>query len=412
MHRSYYPLFAAASRCAAAAVGLVCTVVMAGVSYYNAALPDSYLTGADGEIDFDTVLPITAFECAESRQAYSDPFNTDNSRELDLKLFGSVPIKQVREETVNRPVLAAGGQTFGIRLVTDGVMIIDMKKIGGRCPAKESGLKIGDVIETLNGEKVTSNARVGEIIKDSGGAECSVSYRRGQEHYSCKLVPVYSEGSYRAGMWVRDSSAGIGTMSFIDTQRGIFAGLGHAICDGDTHEPLPLSQGNISDVEINGCKKSQKGEPGQLMGEFVGMDTGELLLNCQGGVYGSVSDIDTDGYTFYPLAFSHEVHEGKALMISQIDDGEPESYEIEIEKLCSDESGHDMIIKVTDKQLIERTGGIVQGMSGSPIIQDGRLAGAVTHVFVDDPLGGYGIFAQTMYEASLKADCGEDELAG
>lgn len=402
-------LCAKLSRCVAAVTGAVCAVLMTAVSYYSGTLPDSFVSEYGTHLEIDTAVPITAVELRRSRAVYNEE-NTLSGRELTLKLFGSVPIKEVREDEVKRPMLAAGGQAFGIRLVTDGVMIIDLKKINGRCPAKESGLRIGDVIETLNGERVASNARVSEIIRASGGEECSIEYRRGEKRASCTLYPVYSEGSYRAGMWVRDSSAGIGTVSFIDPAAGVFAGLGHAICDADTHEPLPLSKGSVSEVTISGCKKSRKGEPGQLMGEFVGEETGELLKNCGGGVYGVLYDIP-DPQTLYPLGFAHEVHEGEATMIAQIDEGKPQSFSIEIEKLSGAESGHDMIIKVTDEELISKTGGIVQGMSGSPIIQDGRLVGAVTHVFVDDPLGGYGIFAQTMYEYALGISDNSEERA-
>ena len=257
----------------------VCAAVMTTVGYYSAALPDSYTCAYGSEITANTVLPITAQELAESRAAFKNVSAGGagrSSKNVSLRLFGSVPIKDVKEETVDRPTLAAGGSAFGIRLVTDGVMIIDMKSVSGKCPAKDAGLKIGDVIEAVNGERVSTNDRVSEIIKCSGGKKCTVRYRRGGKEHEVSIKPVLSEGSYRAGMWVRDSSAGIGTMTFFDPETLAFAGLGHAICDSDTHEPLPLSEGSISDVKVNGCKKSEKGEPGQLVGEFTGGETGSL----------------------------------------------------------------------------------------------------------------------------------------
>ena len=406
-------IFGRLAQSAAAVTAAVCAAVMTTVGYYSAALPDSYTCAYGSEITANTVLPITAQELAESRAAFKSVSAGGagrSSKNVSLRLFGSVPIKDVKEETVDRPTLAVGGSAFGIRLVTDGVMIIDMKSVSGKCPAKDAGLKIGDVIEAVNGERVSTNDRVSEIIKSSGGKKCTVRYRRGGKKHEVSVKPVLSEGSYRAGMWVRDSSAGIGTMTFFDPETLAFAGLGHAICDSDTHEPLPLSEGSISDVKVNGCKKSEKGEPGQLVGEFTGGETGSLSANCDGGVYGALYSLPQE-YTAYPLAFSGEVHEGAAVILSQTDGGEPQQYDIVIEKLGAGCDGHDMVIRVTDEALISKTGGIVQGMSGSPIIQDGRLAGAVTHVFIDDPEGGYGIFAEKMYDYACAA-VKEQQLAG
>lgn len=399
------------TKAAAAVTAAVCTAVMGFVGYYEQALPDCYTTASGGELSFNTILPITADAKEESITVYSESeILSVTTKTAELELFGSIPIKEVKEETVNRPMLMVCGNAFGIKLVTDGVMIIDMKEISGSCPAEEAGLEVGDVIEAINGERVTSNSQVSEIIKDSGGEECIVKYRRNDEEHECSVRPVLNEGSYCAGMWVRDSSAGIGTITFIDPETGVFAGLGHAVCDNDTHDPLPLSDGSISDVKINGYTKSEKGDPGQLIGEFCGSQTGSLLLNCDGGVYGVTDEYD-DG-ELYELGFSSEIKLGKAYIIAQIDDGEPQQFEISIEKVSPSDSEHDLVIKVTDERLIRMTGGIVQGMSGSPIIQDGRLVGAVTHVFVDDPTGGYGIFADRMYEYSQSLSSDGEELAG
>ena len=385
-------------RSAAALLSTVCAGVMLVVGYYGKTLPDSFTTEKGSTLSLATRLPVTA----ASAQV------TDGER-VSLKLFGSVPIKEVREITVKRPTLVAGGQAFGIKLVTDGVMVIDMKKISGRCPAAEAGLRIGDVVEMVNGEPVGSNSRISELIRASGGNDCTISYRRGEEERECTLTPVFGEGSYRAGMWVRDSSAGIGTLTFIDPATGAFAGLGHSICDADTHEPLPLSHGSVTGVKLSNCTKSSKGEPGQLIGEFTDEELGELTLNCSGGVYGE-NDLLPEGEEF-PLGFAQEVREGSAYILAQLDDSGVKKYDITIERVSPIDCGHDLIIKTSDKRLIRKAGGIVQGMSGSPIIQNGRLVGAVTHVFVDDPTGGYGIFAERMYNCSLAAVTENDTRA-
>ncbi|SDA09463.1 stage IV sporulation protein B [Ruminococcus sp. YE71] len=387
---------------AAAILSAVCTAVMMTVGYYGTALPDSFTNERGRVLTLSTRLPVTAaaaVECGDS-----------GSRQVSLRLFGSVPIKEVRETAVERPTLIACGQAFGIKLVTDGVMVIDLKKLSGRCPASEAGLRIGDVIEEVNGERVGSNSRISELIRSSRGEDCTISYRRGEQQRECTLTPVFSEGSYRAGMWVRDSSAGIGTLTFADPATGAFAGLGHSICDADTHEPLPLSHGSVTEVELSGCTKSTKGEPGQLIGEFTDRDIGELILNCDGGVYGE-TDCLPDGEEL-PLGFAQEVREGSAYILAQLDDGGVKRYNITIERVSPIDCDHDLIIKTSDKRLLRKAGGIVQGMSGSPIIQNGRLVGAVTHVFVDDPTGGYGIFAERMYTCSLGAAKSETRAAG
>ncbi len=373
-------------RLAAGTTAAICAALMTAVCGFSLTLPDAFTAEQGTAITIDSPLPV------------SEKPTTNGT--VTLNLFGSVPVKEVTKNTMVRPRLIAGGQAFGIKLVTDGVMVVDMKKMSGVCPAIDAGLQVGDVIETVNGEAVYSNMRISELIRASGGDDCTIGFRRGGESLECTLTPVFSAGSYRAGMWVRDSSAGIGTMTFIDPDSGAFAGLGHSICDPDTREPLPLSQGTAAEVRIDGVTKSARGIPGQLLGEFDGGDIGKLTLNCEGGVYGVIDSLPENAQ-IYPLGFAHEVRKGDAYMIAQLDGGSPQRFNITIESV--DSGGHDLIIRTDDSRLIEQAGGIVQGMSGSPIIQDGRLIGAVTHVFIDDPCGGYGIYAERMYKYAVGA---------
>lgn len=373
-------------RLAAGTTAAICAALMTAVCGFSLTLPDAFTAEQGTAITIDSPLPV------------SEKPTTNGT--VTLNLFGSVPVKEVTKNTMVRPRLIAGGQAFGIKLVTDGVMVVDMKKMSGVCPAIDAGLQVGDVIETVNGEAVYSNMRISELIRASGGDDCTIGFRRGGESLECTLTPVFSAGSYRAGMWVRDSSAGIGTMTFIDPDSGAFAGLGHSICDPDTREPLPLSQGTAAEVRIDGVTKSARGIPGQLLGEFDGGDIGRLTLNCEGGVYGVIDSLPENAQV-YPLGFAHEVRKGDAYMIAQLDGGSPQRFNITVESV--DSGGHDLIIRTDDSRLIEQAGGIVQGMSGSPIIQDGRLIGAVTHVFIDDPCGGYGIYAERMYKYAVGA---------
>ena len=316
-----------------------------------------------------------------------------------LMLFGAVPVKEVESKTMERPMLYPCGQPFGIKLLTEGVMVVDLQKVDTSSPAKDCGIREGDVIVSIDGEKVKSNADVAKIIRSSNGEACSVRIKRGSNDLTFKLCPRLESGSYKAGMWVRDSSAGIGTLTFYDPENGTFGGLGHPVCDADTKEPLPLSAGTVGEINLTGFNKSRSGCPGQLLGEFANSaSTGDILKNCESGVFGTLNANPCPNAKEFPLGFRQEIHPGKAKILSSIDNDGPKEYEISIEQInLSDSAEHDLVIKITDKTLLEKTGGILQGMSGSPIIQDGRLVGAVTHVFIEDTAKGYGIFADEMY---------------
>ena len=231
-----------------------------------------------------------------------------------------------------------------------------------------------------------------------GGDEVELLIERAGKKQTVKLLPARSkvDSKFKAGLWVRDSSAGIGTVTFYDRKNGIFAGLGHAVCDVDTGEELPISGGDAVNAAVKGCYKGKDGSPGELCGVFAPGEIGELYENCGIGVYGAFSELPKT--VEMPVAIADEVKTGKAQIISTVDADGPQYYDIEITKIYTKSGQRNMIIEVRDKRLIEKTGGIVQGMSGSPIVQNGMLVGAVTHVFINDPLKGYAIFAQTMAE--------------
>ncbi|MGN0623955.1 MAG: SpoIVB peptidase [Oscillospiraceae bacterium] len=410
---------------AAAALGTVTMGIMGLVGFYSASLPDFYYVQSGEGLTMNTAFSISSKPTqrkvqevnwtegiSEMLTASSDPAITKVS-DSTLMLFGSVPIKEVKTGEMTRPLLVPCGQPFGIKLMTDGVMVIRLEKIDGCCPAVDCGIRVGDIITEVDGENVTTNKKISEIISGSKGKPCTVSYLRDGEEKTATLSPVYSEGSYKAGIWVRDSSAGIGTMTFYDPETGAFGGLGHPICDADTKLPLPLSHGTVGEVNITGCNKSCRGEPGQLLGEFSSSAAvGDITANDQSGIFGILNSAPVRSKAV-ELGFRQEVHTGKAYIYSTIDGCLPAQYEISIEKLdLSDDAEHHMIVRITDPELLEKTGGIVQGMSGSPIIQDGRLVGAVTHVFVDDPTQGYGIFADEMYRQAAKCEKTDFDLAG
>lgn len=384
-------------------VGIIAMSVMGLVGFYSAVLPDSYNVSKDGELMINSLFSISARPC-ESKVTVAISENSSYSSRTSygtLLLFGAVPIKDVTERSIDRPMLVPCGQAFGIKLLTDGVMVVDFSKVDDKCPAKECGIKEGDVIISVNGQQIKSNADISKAITNSKGEPCSVVLKRDGNEKTLSLTPVFSGGTYKAGMWVRDSSAGIGTLTFYDEETGCFGGLGHPVCDSDTKETLPLSEGVVGDIRITGCTRSTNGDPGQLLGEFASSASlGSILANCSDGVFGTLNVCPSDEPAV-ELGFRQEIKRGDAEIICSVDGGEAKHYKISIEQIHLDEQAeHDLVIKVTDPELIEKTGGIVQGMSGSPIIQNGRLVGAVTHVFIDDPTMGYGIFADQMYQSA------------
>lgn len=392
----------------AAVLGAVSISALGLAGFYGHTLPDFYYLAKGDELSLNSAFAVSAGDRIslpgdDNIIVNSSLLSQNTFSERTLMLFGAIPIKNITTGTIDRPMLLPCGQPFGIKLMTDGVMVIGLEDVGSECPASECGIRVGDVITTIDGKNVTSNKRIREIISSSGGEPCKVCYSRSGKAHKTTLTPIYSGGTYKAGMWVRDSSAGIGTMTFYDPETGAFGGLGHPICDADAGQPMPISHGTVGEVNITGCIKSEHGDPGQLLGEFASIDpSGTITKNIDEGIFGELDESPLEG-ELVPLAMKQEVHTGPVTVWATIDGSEPVEYSAEIVSIdMSDGSEHDLIVKVTDERLLSEAGGIVRGMSGSPIIQDGMLAGAVTHVFIDDPTQGYGIFAEDMYHC-----CGE-----
>ena len=304
--------------------------------------------------------------------------------------------------------LYPGGIPFGIKFITEGVLIVgfcDFKAQGKtQNPSSAAGLKAGDRIISINSKPLTSAEELTSIVEQSGGKPLQIVYTRDGNKRETVLTPAYSdsEGIYKTGIYVKDSGAGIGTVSYIDPETLEFGGLGHGICEGDSGALIPISKGSVVDVNINGIKKGEVGAPGELRGYFNSGRVGSLLVNNDCGVFGAFAKIP-NGLPSKPLsiALKEELKSGKAYIYTTLDGCQPTQYEIEISSIKLTETrGKCFTVKVTDKALLAKTGGIVQGMSGSPIIQNGKLVGAVTHVLINDPTTGYGIFIENMLNAS------------
>lgn len=369
----------------------------------SATLPDRYYLAKGSRFSLgDSSLIQTSSNDGYPLSVYS---STGNTFRMDLKLLGLINIKPVSVQVVDRRVVALCGTPFGIKMVTDGVMVVGTGAVtdcNSRAvsPAQTAGIQEGDIILSINGEKISSKKQLTKLVESSAGQPLSLVVRRGEQLTSLHLSPVRSslDNSYHLGLWVRDSSAGIGTMTFYDPNNGCFAGLGHAICDVDTGQLMPLSQGEIVEASIIGVHAGKSGSPGQLQGAFVAnRSIGSLYTNSYNGVYGRLMNQPVDAQTI-PMAQCQEVRQGPVKILTTVSGQKPQLFDACIEKLSlsQDEPTKNMVLRITDSDLLELSGGIVQGMSGSPIIQDGMLVGAVTHVFVNDPTRGYGIFAENM----------------
>jgi len=298
------------------------------------------------------------------------------------------------------------GRAAGIKLFSDGVLVVGTSQIDGRDPARDCGLKEGDIITHINSEEVDSIEEVRTLLQSIAGQPMSIRATRGEKQVqmTARAVQCTSDGTYKLGAWIRDSMAGIGTITYYDPQTGAFGALGHGINDVDTSLLMPLEHGSLMYAEVCDVKKGVSGQPGQLMGRFeVQRDLGSLSANTPGGIFGTLTE---PGFSSLPaplpVAAPAQVKTGKATILSNISGDHVEEYEVKILRLYSgsDNDTRDMMIQIVDPRLLEATGGIVQGMSGSPIIQDGKLVGAVTHVLVNDPTRGYGIFIENMLDAA------------
>ena len=391
---------------ATAVVGAVSMVLLGLTAYINLAAPDHYYNVEGETFSISSMFGIqvnTSYEEDAAAQAGTD---TPVSQQVGLSLFGIIPIKTATVDTVPEIMLAPCGTPFGVKILTDGVIVVGLNDIttadGTVNPGKQANIQTGDIIYKINGVEVSSNDDVAKAISSSKGETVSVELQRDGKNLTLPLTPALSsiDNTYKAGLWVRDSSAGIGNVSFYDPQTGAFGGLGHAISDVDTGEVLPVLKGDVVNVKIHDIVKGTVGTPGELRGSFVSNEScGTITVNNDSGVFGTMYEAPYYD-RLVPMGLKQEIQTGKATILTTINGSTPKEYEIEIEKfnLFENSPTKNMVIRITDPELLELCGGIVQGMSGSPILQNGKLVGAVTHVFVNDPTRGYAIFAENMYQ--------------
>ncbi|WZL71429.1 SpoIVB peptidase [Clostridiaceae bacterium 35-E11] len=347
-----------------------------------------------------------------SSKLYISPLKV-GSANLQLKLLGIVPIKNLKVDIVAKTKVIPGGQSVGVRLNTKGVLVVGLEEIEGidgkkYNPGYKAGLSIGDSILEINNIKIKDADHVTHIINNNVNKNITLKVKRGENIFNVNITPMKSNeaGEYKIGLWVRDKTAGVGTLTFYhpDTQK--FGALGHAITDIDTGLLLTVDNGEVVRSKVASVKEGKRGKPGEIKGIFyeTSKPIGNVEKNTHFGIYGrSYNDIKNHLYDQpIEIGYQNEIKEGKATILTTVDDDKIKEYEINIEKVNRQRTPNtkSMIIRVTDKRLLQKSGGIVQGMSGSPIIQNGKLVGAVTHVFVNDPSKGYGLFIEWMMKES------------
>ncbi len=341
------------------------------------------------------------------------PDSTGNA-EVSLSLFGVVPVKTVNAYVIPDVEVIPSGKAVGVSMDTDGIMVLGTGFVSGKdnviSEPSKGILKSGDMILKANGKSLGNKEDLIQIVEDEGNKDIVFSIERKGEEKDVTITPIFSvpDNSFKIGVWVRDSTQGIGTITYIDSQSLSFGALGHGVYDIDTKELMKIREGKITKSSITEVKKGEKGAPGELSGNVGdGAYLGEITQNSEVGLYGT---IDKSQQNFFegqkiPIALQQEIHEGKASILSNIEGNKVEEYEIEIESVShySHNVNKGMVLRITDERLLSKTGGIVQGMSGSPILQDGKLIGAVTHVFVQNPEKGYGIFIENMIKQQKSA---------
>ncbi|MBD5116881.1 MAG: SpoIVB peptidase [Ruminococcaceae bacterium] len=389
-------------------------VLFLQIGFYTISLPDNFYREENSLDSFGLAAypAVTVKNTAIESVAVSA--GVKKSYEMTLMLYGIIPIKNVTVRQAETPILMPSGEAFGLKMMTDGVMVTDYGSVEGencfRSPAKEGGILAGDVIISVNGVKTETAGQLSEAVQKNQ-SKTEIVLLRGEEKITVYLTPERSvnDGIYKLGIWTRDSCAGIGTLTYYDRKNCSYGGLGHSVCDADTGALLPLSYGETVPVCVNSVVKGVNGRPGELCGTFMSASAnGSILLNTDCGVFGYSAGIPEKREL--PMAFKQEIEIGKASILTTLNGMTPESYDIVIEKVDYNSSSavKNMIIRIDDEELLQKTGGIVQGMSGSPIIQNGKLVGAVTHVFVNDISRGYAVFAENMYEISSKLKAEND----
>lgn len=328
--------------------------------------------------------------------------------DVKLRLLGYIPLKSIKVDSVAPRRVVVGGHSIGVVLKSNGIMVVGFAPVTEpdgtkRYPARDQGVEIGDLILKVNGQAVNSEMDLANIIDGSEAEKLRLQIKRHQKNLSMEVKPVYCSETQRnrIGLFVRDGVVGVGTLTFWEPDSRQYAALGHIIIDADTRQGIDVLRGKIVSASIQTIRPGRPGKPGEKIGVFneKGMIEGNINKNSTFGIFGKTTKEINNPLVQYVMevGYAHQVHPGKACIYTVVNGDDIEAFDIEIEKVYQErQNGKGMVLRVTDPRLLTLTGGIIQGMSGSPIVQDDRIIGAVTHVFLNDPERGYGIFMDNM----------------
>lgn len=328
--------------------------------------------------------------------------------DMSVNLFDKLTLENVTVNVIPKTTVIPLGNAVGLKLYTEGVLVVGMSEIEGTKPYENLGIAEGDRIISINNKEISNTDDLIETVNASKGKQVELKYIKDEtnEEITTNITPTKTkENEYKLGLWVRDAAAGVGTATFYEPSTGKFALLGHGITDIDTGNLVTIANGELVNSNIISITKGEKGNPGEIRGSIDGQaKIGEVYKNTSFGVFGKALNSSKLGITEKEMEIAprNEVKQGKAQIICELENNKKQYYDIEIQKVytTNNKDNKSMLIKVTDKELLEKTGGIIQGMSGSPIIQNGKFVGAVTHVLVNDPTTGYGVFADMMLKAA------------
>ena len=372
-------------------------------------LPNNYIIMQGENLHLYTLLGIKLIEesgyqtLQTSSTMEQDKINKIGKVSFSLNLFNLIPLKNIDVNVIPKTTVVPMGNAIGMKLYTAGVLVVGMSEIEGKKPYENSGIKEGDRIIQINQNQIDSTDDLMQAVNKSDGNNISIKYVRNEKTITTSMKPVKnSSNEYKIGLWVRDAAAGVGTLTFYEPASGMFATLGHGIMDIDTAELIKIANGELVTTNILSINKGTKGNPGEIRGTIeAGHTIGTISKNTKFGVFGTINKtpyLSIPNTNEMQVALREEIKTGKAQIICELENGKKEYYDIEIQKVFinNNKDNKSMLIKIIDTKLLEKTGGIIQGMSGAPIIQNGKFIGAVTHVLVNDPTIGYGVFADIM----------------
>lgn len=386
---------------------IVITLILIYIYVCNISMLPNNIILMQGEVlKLNTVLGVNvknAKTVAASSNLNNSIFEETGKMNLELNLFNLFSVKDVTVNVIPKTTVIPLGKAIGMKMYTKGVLVVGMSEIQGQKPYENTGIETGDKIVEVNNVKINNTDELIECVNRSKGESIQITYISDNEEVVANISPVKTgENEYKLGLWVRDAAAGVGTLTFYEPSTGEFGALGHGINDVDTYELIDIANGELVTTNIIDIVKGEDGTPGEIRGIIEGSSTiGSIYKNTDYGVYGKVTDksrLNLDTNNELEVANRSEIKTGKAEIMCELENGKIEKYEIEIQKIFleNNQDNKSMLIKVTDEDLIEKTGGIIQGMSGAPIIQNGKFIGAITHVLVNDSKMGYAVFADLM----------------